>query len=141
MSNKEIYKHININIISVISTSDMVGIDNFYPMVHISDKIRLQHIQENEDIDDWVFINISMNIIYVISTYSYAKQTENTEGSIKNGQSRETGNIGYTINFILWNISSTKPGLQRTQAMCKPNIKLFKKNEGMFNIDSHYQTI
>jgi hypothetical protein len=30
----------------------MVGIDNFYPMVHISDKIRLQHIQENEDIDD-----------------------------------------------------------------------------------------
>jgi len=27
----------------------------------------------------------------------FIKTLENTEGAIKNGQSRETGNIGYTI--------------------------------------------
>ena len=46
----------------------MVSIDHFYPMVHISDKIRIHHIKENGEIGDRVFINVNMNIISVIST-------------------------------------------------------------------------
>jgi hypothetical protein len=47
------------------------------------------------------------NTYYVVVLFCLSSINENTEGAIKNGQSRETGNIGYTRHKVKTN--KTKP--------------------------------
>ena len=58
---------------------------------------------------------------------------ENTEGALKNGQSRETGNIGYTIH-------RTKTNKVKTQHnMC--NVSCPEKSYKSQSIHRHYDSI
>ena len=67
---------------------------------------------------------------------------ENTEGAINNGQSRETGNIGYTDKSTLENTEGAikKQGTLDTQDKKRRQTKLKKYQHNVFNTTICKQT-
>jgi hypothetical protein len=91
---------------------------------------------------------LEINVRFTASSYSFDIFNlflENTEGTIKNGQSREIGNIGYTrrrqtkkkhnticvghhyAQSIINNVNKTLALLQTTAGKDEPNIVVIRK--------------